>query len=238
MSRPLRFERHLKPSSPIGSFEHQTTKRTPWMKITAPWRGVLIPGLVLLPGIAGAACETHRDSSGAYFATCRFRTNEKPPRVDELEVRFLRDTPRFILKLPDVTPFKYKYFVNGNSVDVNVDIRNQGDANTRETSVVVTLQVWDPSRSTQYGTDIEVTATVPVITPGAEARVFLTTVFLPNTIEDFDIVAAGFVDPPMTGQPAFGALYESDETNNAKMHACRVFGEDPVLIPTPPPVCN
>jgi len=208
------------------------------MKIIAPWRGLLLLGLVLLPGIAGAACETTRDSSGAYFATCRFRTNEKPPRVDELEVRFLRDTPRFILKLPDVTPFKYKYFVNGNSVDVNVDVRNQGDANTRETSVVVTLQVWDPSRSTQYGTDIEVTAIVPVIAPGAEARVFLTTVFLPNTVEDFDIVAAGFVDPPMTGQPAFGGLYESDETNNAKMHACRVFGEDPVLIPTPPPVCN
>lgn len=208
------------------------------MKIIAPWRRVLLSALVLLPGIAGAACETARDPSGIYFATCRFRTNEKPPRADELEVRFFRDTSRFTLRLPDVTPFKYKYFVSGNSVEVNVDIRNDGQADSRETTVVVTLQVWDPTRSTQYGNDIEVTATVPVIAAGAEARVFLTNVFLPNTVEDFDIVAAGFVDPPMTGQPAFGVLYESDETNNAKMHACRVFGEDPVLIPTPPPVCN
>lgn len=207
------------------------------MRTIPPSNGVLLFALLMLPGVAAAACETARDASGAYFATCRFRTNEKPP-TNQLEVKFLGKRPQFDLKLPDVTPFKYKYFVSGNAVDDNVDIRNDGQASTRQTTVVVTLQVWDPTRSTQYGTDIEVTAAVPIIAPGAEARVFLTTVFLPNVIEDFDILAAGFVDPPTAAQPVFGLLYESDETNNAKMHACRVFGTDPVLIPTPPPVCN
>jgi hypothetical protein len=207
------------------------------MKLIAQWRAALLFGILLLPAIASAACDTSRDDSGIYLATCRFRIDGKPPTT-QLEVKFLRDTSRFILKLPDVTPIKYKYFVIGNNIDVNVDIRNDGQADTRATTVVVTLQVWDPARSTQYGSDIEVTALVPVIAPGAEARVFLTTLYLPNTVEDFDVVTAGFVDPPTTAQPVYGNLYESDETNNAKMHACRVFGTDPVLIPTPPPVCN
>lgn len=207
------------------------------MKIIAPWRGALPFGLLLLPALAGAACDTAKDSSGAYFATCRFTTNEKPP-TNQLEVKFLGDASRFVLELPDVTPFKYKYLVSGNSVDVNIDIRNEGQVSTRGTTVVATLQVWDPTRSTQYRSDVEVTAPVPVIAPGADTRVFLTTLFLPNTVEDFDVVAAGFVDPPTAAQPVYGVLFEGNETNNAKMHACRVFGMDPVLIPTPPPVCN
>jgi hypothetical protein len=207
------------------------------MKRIARSREILLPALLLLPGVAAAACDTARDDFGAYFSTCRFTTDEKPP-TKQLEVKFLSDTPRFVLKLPDVTPFKFKYFVSGRNVEVSVDIRNEGQASTRATSVVVTLEVWDPTGNTQYGNDIEITAPVPVIAPGSDARVLLTTLNLPNAMDDFDIVAAGFVDPHTTAAPTFGTLYESDETNNAKMHACRVFGTDPVLIPTPPPVCN
>lgn len=208
------------------------------MKLIAQWRAALLFGILLLPAIASADCDTARDDSGIYRATCRFTTNEKPPTTSQLEVKFLGDRAQFVLKLPDVTPDKYKYFVIGNNVDVSVDIRNDGQASTRATTVVVTLEVWDPAHSTQYGNDIEVTGAVPVIAPEATARVFLMTLYLPNTVEDFDIVAAGFVDPPTSAQPIYGSLFEADETNNAKMHVCRVFGTDPVLIPTPPPVCN
>lgn len=207
------------------------------MKLIAQWRVALLFGALLPPGIAGAACDTSRDDSGIYRATCRFKIDARPP-TNDLEVKFLGDRAQFVLKLPDVTPDEYKYFVIGNNVDVSVDIRNDGQASTRATTVVVTLEVLDPAHSTQYGNDIEVTGAVPVIAPGATARVFLTTLYLPNTVEDFDIVAAGFVDPPTSAQPTYGGLFEADETNNAKMHVCRVFGTDPVLIPTPPPVCN
>jgi hypothetical protein len=208
------------------------------MTFQARWRETLLLGFFLIPAIASGACETRRDDSGAYRATCVFMTNEKPPTNQPVEVKFLRDRPEFVLKLPDVTPFKYKYFVSGRSVDVSVDVRNQGQVDTRATTVVVTLQVWDPTGNTQYGNDVEVTANVPVIAPGMDARVFLTTLFHPNIVDDFDVVAAGFVDPLTTASPSYGTLFESDETNNAKMHACRVFGANPVLIPTPPPVCN
>lgn len=63
------------------------------------------------------------------------------------------------------------------------------------------------------------------------------TIRLPDLVNDFDIIAAGVVDPASTAHPS-GTQFESDESDNALMHACRVYGTNPVLIPTPPPVCN
>ena len=64
----------------------------------------------------------------------------------------------YTLRLADLTPDKYKYYVSAYDVDVSIDIRNDGLAATRATTLSVTLQIWDPSRSTQYGQDIEVIA--------------------------------------------------------------------------------
>lgn len=191
---------------------------------------------LLGPGIGNAACDTSRDRYGAYLTTCYYHVDGKPPTRDFFEVKFLGQRATFVLELPDLTPDKYKYFVSGNSVEVYIDVRNDGQANSRATTALVTLEIWDPARAGQYGNDLEVTAALPVIAPGTTSRVYLTTVYLPNVIEDFDVVAAGFVDP-VTAAPS-GNVFESNEMNNAKMHACRVFGTNPVLIPTPPPVCN
>jgi hypothetical protein len=190
---------------------------------------------LLFPAMAAAACETWRDEYGVYRSNCRFSGDLR--LVKDMEVKFLKHRGEYTIHLPDLTPDKYKYYVSGYDVEVSIDIRNDGLAATRATTVAVTLQFWDPSRSTQYGQDSEIIAQVPVINPGTTSRVYVTTLTLPDLINDFDVVAAGAVDPTSTAHPT-GTQLESDESDNALMHACRVYGTNPVQIPTPPPVCN
>ena len=191
---------------------------------------------LLGPSVGSAACDTSRDRAGA--KSPRATTASMGSHLAGIFEANSLARGNFVLDLPDLTPDKYKYFVNGNSVEVYIDVRNNGRVDSRATSALVTLEIWDPARAVQYGNDLEVTAALPVITPGMTTRVYLTTVYLPNVIEDFDVLAAGFVDPSTSPQAPQGSVFESNEMNNAKMHACRVFGADPVLIPTPPPVCN
>jgi hypothetical protein len=202
----------------------------------ANWRMALLSVMFLAPGIAGADCDTSRDDEGNYLATCRYQIDSKPPR--DFAVKFLRNAAWIELPLSDLTIDKYKYFVNGLYVDVSVDIRNDGRLSSRATTVEVDLNTGNVTFNELSGSTITVVSPVPVIAPGATTRIYLTTLILDNTVDDFDIFAAGLLDKPTAAQPVYGNVIESDETDNAKAHACRVFGTNPVLTPTPPPVCD
>ena len=42
------------------------------------------------------------------------------------------------------------------------------------------------------------------------------TVFVPNTMQDWDLILMGVTDPPTMAQPVRGLITESDETNNSQ----------------------
>jgi hypothetical protein len=200
------------------------------------WRAPALLVSLLAPALAAADCDTSRDDFGEYLSICHFGVEGKPP-TRQLEVKFLADTARYVLELPDVTIDKFKYYFSGSAVEVDIDIRNDGQVGNASTTFAATIEIWNPANDLRYST-VDVTAQVPAIAAGMTARILLTTFALPNSTSDFDVFIAGLVDPPTAAQPVRGSVWEADETNNAKMHVCRVFGPDPVLDPPPPPVCD
>jgi hypothetical protein len=184
---------------------------------------------------AAEACSFWKDENGFYRGDCKLSADFKNKYFMDIEL--IATGPRFHLKMPDFHPRKFKYFLLGSSVDISLDVQNLGDLdNGIATDIAVMITFMDPLTSTQRGNTITATASLGALAVGATQRYFTTTVQLPNTTQDWDIVAVAVVDPPTAAQPVRGRVMELDEANNVLSHTCRIYGPNPDL--TGPEVCN
>ncbi len=176
--------------------------------------------VLLLSGVsAQAACEIWRDEHlNSWRGNCRIR---------DLQVSqsFIAGLERAIVfKWPDLRIKKFKYFVSGTSIRVDADIENIGLGNAIAGQLQVDVTIANPLTGMQQSATQTFTVPVPALAANSSQRVNVATVSVPNTMQDWDLVVWGIVDPPTVAQPVRGSISESDETNNAKSDACRRYG--------------
>jgi hypothetical protein len=208
------------------AFEEMRDMRT-IKKPSLPLRRIAALSLMVGGALAtssAVACEVWRDEFG-YRGICDLRVEFKDKY--RLNVEFLATLePRFHFKIPNFHPRKFKYFVTGTDVQIDLEIENLGDLDAPAADVAVMVNIVDPLTGTQQPT-MPYTARTPVIAAGMSGRVNITHVQMPNQLQDWDIVSVAVVDPPTTAQPIRGGVAESDETDNVLNHTCRVYGPNP-----------
>lgn len=178
--------------------------------------------LLLLSGVSAQACEIWRDKDfGFWRGDC---TLEKFKLSQSFIANFEH---RLILKWPDLHIRKFKYYVVGSSIEIQADVENIGTGNTVASTLVVDVSIGNPLTGTQQGNSVQSIVQVPALPSNTSQRVYVATVNVPNTTQDWDLVLFGVSDPPTTAQPVRGLLIESDETNNAKSDTCRWYGPSP-----------
>ncbi|MBC8026453.1 MAG: hypothetical protein H7Y89_10700 [Steroidobacteraceae bacterium] len=181
--------------------------------------------LAVMAASAAGACELRHDGVlKAWWANCNLTIDPKAPKF---EATVIAGTVRTrIFKLPDLTIRRYRYTTVGNNVDITATVRNIGDQTSVATTIGVTVNTVDTSSNT--GTTQPIAPrVVPSLLPGAEARVFIATISVNNSVADIDVTPVGHVDQLTVAQPVRGPNFESDENNNTLTDTCRVFGPDP-----------
>jgi hypothetical protein len=128
------------------------------------------------------------------------------------------------LPIPDLLIDKLKFRLRGNRLEVYADIHNQGTGSSAATTVVLNVTLMDPLAPGNATTQPLGPAVVPVLASMATQRVLIGAVTVDYSVTDVDVVSAGMVDPVTNAQPVRGSLFELDESNNAVMHLCRVYG--------------
>jgi hypothetical protein len=134
--------------------------------------------------------------------------------------------PRLILRWPDLHIRRFRYFVIGSSIEIEADVENIGMGNAPASTLVVDANIANPLTGVQQGT-MQFTVPVPALPLNTSQRVSVGTLFVPNTVQDWDLVLMGVTDPPTLAQPVRGAITESDETNNVTTDVCRWYGPNP-----------
>jgi hypothetical protein len=182
----------------------------------------------LLAALAAAqtaqACEIWRDAEGRLRTNCKLSLARKDYRLD---VAVVDSVMRYQLALPNLLPRKNKVFLAANGqVDLHVDIRNDGTRDSLATDVALMVAVIDPLGVAMPAT-YALTAAVPAIPVGQMPRIYLGTITLPNTSQDWDLQLISVVDPPTMSSPVWGRIYESDEMDNGRERLCRIFGPNP-----------
>jgi hypothetical protein len=175
-------------------------------------------------GAAGACDLQHSGGLGPWWANCNLTIDPKAPKFEAMVIADTVRTRRF--KLPDLIIRRYRYTTFGNNVDITATVRNLGDQTSVATTIGVTVNTVDTSTNT--GTTQPIAPrTVPSLLPGAEARIFIATISVNNSVSDIDVTPIGHVDQLTAAQPVRGANFESDENNNTLADTCRVFGPNP-----------
>ncbi len=188
-------------------------------------QSVCIGALLLMGvGVAGACDLQHNGVLGPWWANCNLTVDPKAPK---LEATVINDTVRMRrFKLPDLTLRRFRYTTVGNTVEITATVRNIGDQTSVATTVGVSVNTVDTSTNTGTTQPIAPRA-VPSLLPGAEARIFIATISVNNSVADIDVTPVGHVDQLTAAQPVRGANFESDENNNTLTDTCRVFGPNP-----------
>lgn len=177
---------------------------------------------LLLSGVSAQACEIWRDKD---FGFWRGNCDLEKFKVSESFIANFEH--RLILRWPDLHIRKFKYFVVGSSIDIQADVENIGMGNAAASTLVVDVSIGNPLTGMQQGNSMQVTVQVPALPLNTSQRVYVATVNVPNTTQDWDLVLFGVTDPPTVAQPVRGLLTESDETNNSKSDTCRWYGPNP-----------
>ncbi|MGH8238118.1 MAG: hypothetical protein ACREXP_14005 [Steroidobacteraceae bacterium] len=177
--------------------------------------------LLLLTAVSAQACEIWRDKElGIWRGNCKL----KDFQVSQTFIGTYQ--PRLILRWPDLHIRKFKYFVQGSSIEIEADIENLGMGNAAASTLVVDANFGNPLTGVQQGT-MQFTVQVPALPLNTSQRVSVGTMYVPTTTQDWDLVLMGVTDPPTMAQPVRGAITESDETNNVRTDTCRWYGPTP-----------
>jgi hypothetical protein len=177
---------------------------------------------LLFSGCSAQACEIWRDPD---FGFWRGNCDLEKFKVSQSFIATYNQ--RIILKLPDLHIRKFKYFVVGSSVEIQADVENLGMANAVASTLVVDVSIGNPLTGAQQGSSQQFTVQVPALPLNTSQRVNVGTINVPNTAQDWDLIAFGVTDPPLTAQQTRGPIAESDETNNSKSDTCRWYGPNP-----------
>ena len=178
--------------------------------------------LLLLSGVSAQACEIWRDDDfGVWRGNCKVK--------DLLVAQTFIATyqPRLRLKWPDLHIRKFKYYVIGSSIEIHADVENIGMGNAIASTLTVDQSFGNPLTGMQQGNSTTFTVQVPALPLNTSQRVYVGTINVPNTNQDWDLVLYGITDPPTVAQPVRGSVTESDETNNSAAHNCRWYGPMP-----------
>ncbi len=178
--------------------------------------------LLLFSGVGAQACDIWRDKElGIWRGNCNLK--------DFLVTQTFIGTyqPRLILRWPDLHIRKFKYYVVGSSVEIYADVENIGMGNAAASTLTVDVSFGNPLTGMQQGNSMQFTVQAPAVALNTNQRVYVTTLNVPNTMQDWDLVLLGVTDPPTMAQPVRGAITESDETNNSSTHICRWYGPMP-----------
>jgi len=196
--------------------------------LSLPRRRIATLSLMFFGALAtgsAAACDVWRDEFGFYRGNCNLSVEFKDKyRVNMEFVATLE--PRFHFKLPNFHPRKFKYFLTGTDLQIDVEVENLGDLAAPAADVAVMVNIVDPITGAQQAA-MAYTARTMTIQPTSSQRVLITHVQVPNTLQDWDIVSVAMVDPGTPAQPVRGSVVESNETDNALTHSCRVYGPNP-----------
>jgi hypothetical protein len=185
---------------------------------------------LLLSAFSTQACEIWRDKDFGFW-----RGNCDLEKFKVSQSFIANYDQRIILRLPDLHIHKFKYVVVGSSVEIQADVENLGMANAVASTLAVDVSIGNPLTGMQYGTSQQFTVQVPALPLTTRQRVYVGTINVPNTTQDWDLVLFGVTDPPLTAQQTRGPIAESDETNNSKGETCRWYGPTP---DTSVPPCN
>ncbi|MBC8026402.1 MAG: hypothetical protein H7Y89_10445, partial [Steroidobacteraceae bacterium] len=161
---------------------------------------------------------------GPWWVNCNLTVDPKAPKFEATVMAGTVRTRMF--KLPDLTIRRYRYTTIGNNVDITATVRNIGDQTSVATTIGVTVNTVDTSSNTGTMQPIAPRA-VPSLLPGAEARIFIATISVNNSVANIDVTPVGHVDQLTVAQPVRGPNFESDENNNTLTDTCRVFGPVP-----------
>ncbi len=172
---------------------------------------------------AAQACEVWRDDLGHLRTNCKLSLARKDYRLD---VAVEHSVARYQLALPNLLPRKNKVFTTMGQVDLHVDIRNDGTKDSLATDVALMVNVVDPA-GVQPTVTHALTAAVPAITVGQTPRIYLGTITLPSTSQDWDLQLISAVDPPTMSSQVWGRVYESNEMDNVRSRLCRIYGPNP-----------
>jgi hypothetical protein len=177
--------------------------------------------LLLLSGVSAQACEIWRDKElGVWRGNCNLKDFM-------VATSFIAQyQPVLVFKSPDLRIRKYEYFVSGSQIDIEADIENIGMGNAAASTLTVDWNFGNPLTGTQQGTS-QITVQVPAVARNTIRRVVVGSVFVPNTLQDWDLILVGVIDPPTIAQPVRGLITEADETNNITTDTCRWYGPNP-----------
>jgi hypothetical protein len=178
--------------------------------------------LLLLSGVSAQACEIWRDKElGVWRGNCNFR--------DFLVAeQFIAAYQRpLVFKWPDLKIREFDYYTNGSSVEIYADVQNVGMGNAIASPLTVDVSFGNPLTNMQQGNSVQFTVQTPALPRNTSQSVYVGTVNVPNTAQDWDLILFGVTDPPTVAQPVRGTVTESDETNNSRNHTCRWYGPTP-----------
>jgi len=188
-----------------------------------------------LPVQSAQACEFTRTPWGLRVTNCKLYDLTKG-RYD-----LTLDTDRPHWSLPNLVVTDVDVGINGTNANMSVQLANIGERNAGVFDVQLIATVTDPLRSgASVSTTTPPATTVSGLAFGAGATVYPGAVSLPNRSQDWDICTIAIVDPPPTGRPAWGSVYESIELDNRwpapqQQGCCRAYGPNPDL--DGPPAC-
>lgn len=178
--------------------------------------------LLLLSAVSAQACDIWRDEDlGIWRGNCKL----KDFLVSQTFI--VAQQPRLIFKWPDLHIRKFKYYVVGSTIEISADVENIGMGNAAASTLTVDQSFGNPLTGMQQGNSMTFTVPVPALPLNSSQRVYVGTVNVPNTSQDWDLVLLGVTDPPTMAQPVRGAITESDEANNSFVHTCRWYGPTP-----------
>jgi hypothetical protein len=178
--------------------------------------------LLLLSGVSAQACEIWRDKElGVWRGNCNLR--------DFLVAEsFIAAYQRpLVFKWPDLKIREFDYYTNGSSVEIYADVQNVGMGNAIASPLTVDVSFGNPLTNMQQGNSVQFTVQTPALPRNTSQSVYVGTVNVPNTAQDWDLILFGVTDPPTVAQPVRGTVTESDETNNSRNHTCRWYGPNP-----------
>jgi len=192
----------------------------------------VISGLAALSAVQPAeACELTKTQWGLRAVNCLLGDFYKG-RFD-LAVELNPSRP--VLRLPNLHVTDIDTSVRANNVDMQFDVENNGNGNAVPFEVTLVGSVHNPLSG---GANVSMMAfppvTVPALAAGATATRFAGTLVLPNRSQDWDVCGIAIADPPLTNGPAFGSVFESNESDNMRNDCCRVFGPNPDVTGPPP----
>jgi hypothetical protein len=186
-----------------------------------------IGAAALLALATGAgACEITRDGvTGVWRGNCNLTIDPKGPKVEQVFIDGVSQPIR--LRIPDLIIDKFKFFQNGNDIEVYADIVNLGILSSPIVKLDAIADAVDPvTRLVQDTFTTSPMLSVPVLRGGARLRIYLGTLNVDTSLQDWDVVISGMVDRITLALPS-GTAIESNETNNGLIHLCRVYGPNP-----------